>query len=109
MELKGSSIGTGGFRSVKTNPVSQEQNDQPGSEPAMAAVAMGNGGNCGLTAPNLYPHSHAPVSQRLTLADTLDNISYRMNRARVSAAHHWYYCRCRMGQRSLGLLLELGP
>jgi len=78
VELKGSSIGTGGFRSVKTNPVSQEQNDQPGSEPAMAAVAMGNGGTAVLQRQTSTPTVTHLSPQRLTLADTLDNISYRM-------------------------------
>jgi cytochrome c-type biogenesis protein CcsB len=78
VELKGSSVGTGGFRSTQVNRISAAQDDQLASEPAMTSVAIGNGGTAVLqrqasseTATHLSP-------QRLTLADTLDNISYRM-------------------------------
>jgi cytochrome c-type biogenesis protein CcsB len=78
VELKGSSVGTGGFRSTQVNCISAAQDDQLASEPAMTSVAIGNGGTAVLqrqasseTATHLSP-------QRLTLADTLDNISYRM-------------------------------
>jgi cytochrome c-type biogenesis protein CcsB len=78
VELKGSSVGTGGFRSTQVNRISVAQDDQLASEPAMTSVAIGNGGTAVLqrqasseTATHLSP-------QRLTLADTLDNISYRM-------------------------------
>jgi cytochrome c-type biogenesis protein CcsB len=60
------------------NRISVAQDDQLASEPAMTSVAIGNGGTAVLqrqasseTATHLSP-------QRLTLADTLDNISYRM-------------------------------
>jgi cytochrome c-type biogenesis protein CcsB len=78
VELKGSSIGTGGFRSVKTNQVAKEPDDQLGTEPAMASVAVGNGGTAVLQRqPSTKTVTHLSP-QRLTLADTLDNISYRM-------------------------------
>ncbi|MDG2989807.1 c-type cytochrome biogenesis protein CcsB [Candidatus Synechococcus calcipolaris G9] len=68
IELKGSSIGTGGFRSVK----SSAQVSSPG-EPDPSAPLSNTGGTALLTAatPTLS-------IQRLTLAETLDNLSYRM-------------------------------
>jgi cytochrome c-type biogenesis protein CcsB len=72
VELKGSSVGTGGFRNVKLHRAeAQASNPQASSQ----VLAMSGGGAAVLekTAPavKLSP-------QRLTLADTLDNISYRM-------------------------------
>ncbi len=72
VELKGSSVGTGGFRNVKLHRAeTQASNPQDSSQ----VLAMSGGGAAVLekTAPavKLSP-------QRLTLADTLDNISYRM-------------------------------
>jgi cytochrome c-type biogenesis protein CcsB len=72
VELKGSSVGTGGFRNVKLHRA-EAQASNP-KEPSQVLV-MSGGGAAVLekTAPavKLSP-------QRLTLADTLDNISYRM-------------------------------
>jgi cytochrome c-type biogenesis protein CcsB len=72
VELKGSSVGTGGFRNVKLHRAeAQASNPQASSQ----VLVMSGGGAAVLekTAPavKLSP-------QRLTLADTLDNISYRM-------------------------------
>ena len=65
IELRGSSVGTGGYRLHKPNhaPISQESAPIPGN----TAV---------LTAPGLTAFALSP--ERLTLADNLDNISYRL-------------------------------
>jgi cytochrome c-type biogenesis protein CcsB len=68
IELKGSSVGTGGFRNVKL---------QRQGEPAAPAVAANEGGTAVLE--KVQTAAAATLSpQRLTLADTLDNISYRI-------------------------------
>jgi cytochrome c-type biogenesis protein CcsB len=80
VELRGSSVGTGSFRDIKrlrheTMPHSAP--DQP--EAAVAAVAPGN--TAVLEKTQIKTNVAAPLEltpQRLTLADTLDNISYRM-------------------------------
>jgi cytochrome c-type biogenesis protein CcsB len=67
VELKGSSVGTGGFRNVKLRRAEAES-------AAIPQVMAAAGGTAVL-------EKSAPVKlspQRLTLADTLDNISYRM-------------------------------
>lgn len=70
IELRGSSVGNGAYRLRQKNP----------SNPATSAPAMAfdEGGNAAvLTQPTL--NSAASLSpQMLTLADTLDNISYRI-------------------------------
>ncbi|MGB3312234.1 MAG: c-type cytochrome biogenesis protein CcsB [Nodosilinea sp.] len=72
VELKGSSVGTGGFRNVKLYRAEAEAAaDLP------QALSVSAGGTA------LLEKSPAPTAiklspQRLTLADTLDNISYRM-------------------------------
>ena len=79
IELKGSSVGTGGFRSVKERLTQNEAYPQLSSDSAMAAIAIGKGGTAVLQ--RSEPTTQAPPHlspQRLTLADTLDNISYRM-------------------------------
>jgi len=65
IELRGSSVGTGGYRLHKPNnaPISPESAPIPGN----TAV---------LTAPSLTAFALSP--ERLTLADNLDNISYRL-------------------------------
>ncbi|MBE9078751.1 c-type cytochrome biogenesis protein CcsB [Romeria aff. gracilis LEGE 07310] len=72
VELKGSSVGTGGFRDRKyTLQKAAEHKLAPG----LASTAVGSGG----TAVLQRETTTAPLSmQRLTLADTLDNVSYRM-------------------------------
>ncbi|MFQ4140054.1 c-type cytochrome biogenesis protein CcsB [Nodosilinea sp. PGN35] len=68
VELRGSSVGTGGFRNVKLH---RAEDDAAQAPPAMA---MSAGGAAVLE----KPATVALSPQRLTLADTLDNISYRM-------------------------------
>ncbi|HEY9876919.1 MAG TPA: c-type cytochrome biogenesis protein CcsB [Leptolyngbyaceae cyanobacterium] len=74
VELRGSSVGTGGFRNVKL------QRQSEGDTPVTTAVATeANGGTVVLEKVQSLPQTAAPLSpQRLTLADTLDNISYRI-------------------------------
>ncbi len=69
VELKGSSVGTGGFRNVKLRRAEDDATAMP------QAMAVAPGGTA------VLERSTAAVKlspQRLTLADTLDNISYRM-------------------------------
>ncbi|NJL84913.1 MAG: c-type cytochrome biogenesis protein CcsB [Leptolyngbyaceae cyanobacterium SM1_1_3] len=78
--LKGSSVGTGGFRQgqyqlKRTSEISSE------TIPASQAVALeaAGVGTAVLEKPKVQSEAHPPLSpQRLTLADTLDNISYRI-------------------------------
>ncbi|MBD2230647.1 c-type cytochrome biogenesis protein CcsB [Phormidium tenue] len=68
VELKGSSVGTGGFRNVKLRRAEDDAAE------ASSVMTMSAGGAAVLEKP-----AAATLSpQRLTLADTLDNISYRM-------------------------------
>ncbi|WP_017298501.1 c-type cytochrome biogenesis protein CcsB [Nodosilinea nodulosa] len=67
VELKGSSVGTGSFRNVKLRRAEEEAAPAP-----MLAVATGG------TAVLEKPAAVKLSPQRLTLAETLDNISYRM-------------------------------
>ncbi len=87
IELRGSSIGTGGFRrkdDETASPAYQLQRNgnqpTPNNPATVANFAQNNGGNIAVldlvatesaTTPTLSP-------QRLSLADTLDNISYRI-------------------------------
>jgi cytochrome c-type biogenesis protein CcsB len=73
VELKGSSIGTGGFRD---RAVSLRES----GELAMVNSQQGGGNTTGNTAVlDLPTTSQRPLTlQRLTLAETLDNVSYRM-------------------------------
>ncbi|MFZ4640007.1 MAG: c-type cytochrome biogenesis protein CcsB [Nodosilinea sp.] len=78
VELKGSSVGTGSFRHGR-----RQQDTIPVSAvtPQSQAVLVGSGGTAMLEKPVVT--SSSPVweglsPQRLTLADSLDNISYRM-------------------------------
>ncbi|MEO1181585.1 MAG: c-type cytochrome biogenesis protein CcsB [Cyanobacteria bacterium J06636_28] len=69
VELKGSSVGTGGFRDRKyTLKRATEETPKP-------ALATAGGGTAVLEQPTTKT---ALSMQRLTLADTLDNISYRI-------------------------------
>lgn len=76
VELKGSSIGTGGFR---LQPKRATAADVDSAAPQSIALARLEDGN---TAVLERPHtvaSSAPLTlQRLTLAETLDNLSYRV-------------------------------
>ena len=71
VELKGSSVGTGGFRNVKLLRAGDRDTPAPA---AAQGLAMATGG----TAVREKPAAVKLSPQRLTLADTLDNISYRM-------------------------------
>jgi cytochrome c-type biogenesis protein CcsB len=67
VELRGSSVGTGAYR--------RKSDDAP--QPAAMATTMSEAG--GVAVLNPVTTTAKPLSvQRLTLADTLDNISYRM-------------------------------
>jgi cytochrome c-type biogenesis protein CcsB len=78
VELKGSSVGTGGFRDLKVQRASQPQ-VVPASADAAGEVTLGGGGTAVIEKPAVLTRQTVQLSpQRLTLADTLDNISYRM-------------------------------
>ncbi|MEM9486314.1 MAG: cytochrome c biogenesis protein CcsA, partial [Cyanobacteria bacterium P01_F01_bin.116] len=68
VELKGSSVGTGGFRDRK---YTLKRSVGETSEPVLSSASGG-------TAVLEKPAKAALSMQRLTLADTLDNISYRI-------------------------------
>jgi cytochrome c-type biogenesis protein CcsB len=84
VELKGSSVGTGGFRDRKyqlkkadASPATNTVSPKPSASPP---ISISGGGTAVLTAP-IQASATAGVTlspQRLTLADTLDNISYRI-------------------------------
>jgi cytochrome c-type biogenesis protein CcsB len=78
VELRGSSVGTGAFR--RGQPKATPRSVQVG---ITAAVAPDNGGTALLEKVEAQAETVAPSPlplspQRLTLADTLDNISYRI-------------------------------
>lgn len=71
VELRGSSVGTGSFRNVKLH--------RSGSQPSTAQVALETGTTAVLEKVQTPPLAVETLSpQRLTLADTLDNVSYRV-------------------------------
>ncbi|MEL6551890.1 MAG: c-type cytochrome biogenesis protein CcsB [Cyanobacteria bacterium J06621_11] len=86
VELKGSSVGTGGFRDrkytlkrldAKGAEVKRAQTALASQSTAADSIVSAGGGTAVLEAP--VASTAAPLSfQRLTLADTLDNISYRI-------------------------------
>lgn len=80
IELKGSSVGTGGFRTVKRQAaVATGSTAETSAAQAVGSVSLGNGGTAVLQRSQTTPEAVTHLSpQRLTLADTLDNISYRM-------------------------------
>lgn len=74
VELKGSSIGTGGYRN-NTYPLNRTQ--AIAASPEAGLIENGSGSTAVLERTVTQPVE--PLSpQRLSLADTLDNISYRM-------------------------------
>ncbi|QQE64039.1 c-type cytochrome biogenesis protein CcsB [Leptolyngbya sp. BL0902] len=78
VELKGSSVGTGSFRNLKVQRAKQAEAVALGSETAND-VLLGSGGTAVIEKPAVLASQTVTLSpQRLTLADTLDNISYRM-------------------------------
>ena len=90
VELKGSSVGTGGFRDRKfqlkratDTPAVEQSIAEPVAEPALAINGVSAGGGTAvLEAPTRRIVSENAADklsfERLTLADTLDNISYRI-------------------------------
>lgn len=82
VELKGSSIGTGAFRKGGASLTTPPAASRPASAPSGLSSPGGRGGMALLTAAAASPTSQtkAPALslQRLSLADTLDNISYRI-------------------------------
>jgi len=76
VELRGSSIGTGSFRDAqqRLSYAAPAASSAPASDTTIAI-----GGNTALLSkPDTSSQPPALTPQRLTLADTLDNISYRM-------------------------------
>lgn len=91
IELRGSSVGTGGYRNnsrqaqPKKLSISQPQEKTHNATSVAASIAEGNGvGKTAVldlvTTPTISLSEVAPTlsPQRLSLADTLDNISYRI-------------------------------
>ncbi len=75
VELKGSSVGTGSFRRV----VKRSNGDRTSSlTPAMSFAAGAEGGTATLEKAQVAASAIALSPQRLTLAETLDNLSYRI-------------------------------
>ncbi|MBD1861369.1 MULTISPECIES: c-type cytochrome biogenesis protein CcsB [Trichocoleus] len=83
IELHGSSVGTGGFRegAYRLRRAGEEVNSEVSTEPALAYAAdsNGSGGTAVLNAVGAETATSELLSpQRLSLASTLDNISYRI-------------------------------
>ena len=82
VELKGSSVGTGGFRDRKyqLNRADESLAQINLETPLAQSLTLSNGGTAVLEAPQkIQTTANTALSpQRLTLADTLDNISYRI-------------------------------
>ena len=80
IELKGSSVGTGGFRSIKEKSIfSAVSPSDIAADSPVTTVSLGNGGTAVLQRQQKATEAATHLSpQRLSLADTLDNISYRM-------------------------------
>jgi cytochrome c-type biogenesis protein CcsB len=80
ISLRGSSVGTGGFRDHKLRR--QEVSEATFALPLTEAPADASAGNTAVlekvVAPVASTVQNKLAPQRLTLADTLDNISYRM-------------------------------
>ncbi|MGB7248667.1 MAG: c-type cytochrome biogenesis protein CcsB [Phormidesmis sp.] len=74
VELKGSSVGTGSFRDRTLSK--KTLNLEPAEAISTAPTSISGGSTAVLEKPKLTVAALSP--QRLTLADTLDNISYRI-------------------------------
>ncbi len=74
VELKGSSVGTGGYRDKLGQKLLR--NNQP--ETTFTMAATNSGGPAVLETVTMTPERVTLSPQRLSLADTLDNISYRI-------------------------------
>ena len=81
VELRGSSVGTGAFRDIKKLRRHNSETTLPKPEVAAAVVDTGSGSTAVLekvATPTAVAVATKLAPQRLTLADTLDNISYRI-------------------------------
>ena len=80
IELRGSSVGTGGFRETKLRRNGSISAANVASSPTKTELVASGGGTAILEKVATAPLATAPklTPQRLTLADTLDNISYRI-------------------------------
>jgi len=80
VELRGSSVGTGGFRDARLRRNGQAANSLAVETVASSVAAESAGGTAVLEKVAVTPTSPQSklTPQRLTLADTLDNISYRI-------------------------------
>ncbi|GAB4378806.1 MAG: c-type cytochrome biogenesis protein CcsB [Elainellaceae cyanobacterium] len=79
VELKGSSVGTGSFREVRYRLKKAE--DSPQISPQASVLEGGIGNTAVLNPTTTISETSSKLSlspQRLSLADTLDNISYRI-------------------------------
>lgn len=75
IELKGSSVGTGSYRDKLGRSLLNNNHKQP---TVNVAQSNGNGGTAVLETVAIKPETMTLSPQRLNLADTLDNISYRI-------------------------------
>ena len=71
IQLRGSSVGTGAYRNVKSLKLNYQKEEPVTSE-------MNNGGTAVLTKPETEKEVVTLSPERLSLVDTLDNISYRI-------------------------------
>ena len=82
VELKGSSVGTGGFRNRKYDLKRAESTLAIKTTTPEPVISTSGGGTAVLEAPAAVTASTSSAAtlslQKLTLADTLDNISYRI-------------------------------
>ncbi|MEM8806111.1 MAG: c-type cytochrome biogenesis protein CcsB [Cyanobacteria bacterium P01_G01_bin.38] len=78
IELKGSSVGTGSFRNRRYELKRAAEPTEP-TEPTLATSGATSGGGTAVLEKTAPATATATLSlQRLTLAETLDNISYRI-------------------------------
>ncbi len=109
VELRGSSIGNGAYRQVKINRLG----DSPVAPAITANTLFSNNssnvqGNVALLErPPISPEIPFPRTSQPRRHPRQHRLSH--HRFRISPPHHWYHRRRRVGKRSLGLLLELGP
>ncbi len=78
IELRGSSVGTGGFRDVRYRLKRSGEAVLPTSGATPVALSTGTATAVLATEPQIETQAMPLSPQRLGLADTLDNISYRM-------------------------------
>lgn len=79
IELRGSSVGTGGFRSKESSIIYHRSTSDSSPETPLNSTPRIVGNTALLEAPTASTVASVPLSpQRLNLAETLDNISYRI-------------------------------